>query len=64
MATLYGIGSGTGDVSLPVGFAPVEKDEEFLDKKMGQTKWRASVSQNNPYCAILRACVKNGLPFR
>lgn len=52
------------DVSLPVAFALVEKDEEFTDKKTGKTKRRASVSKNEHYRTMLKACVKNGMPFR
>ena len=54
----------TDDVSLPVAFALVEKDEEFLDKKTGQAKRRATVSKNEHCRAMLKACVKNGMPFR
>jgi hypothetical protein len=54
----------TNDVSLPVAFALVEKDEEFTDKKTGKIKRRATVSKNEHYRAMLRACVKNGIPFR
>jgi hypothetical protein len=60
LTTLY----CTKEVSLPVAFALVEKDEEFTDKKTGQTKRKASVSKNEHYRGMLRACVKNGLPFR
>jgi hypothetical protein len=59
LTTLY----CTGDVSLPVAFALVEKDEEFTDKKTGQTKRRATVSKNEHYRAMLRTCVKNQMPF-
>ena len=60
LTTLY----CTAEVSLPVAFALVEKDEEFTDKKTGQIKRRATVSKNTHYQAMLKACVKNGLPFR
>ena len=60
LTTLYCV----GDVSLPVSFALVEKDEEFTDAKTGKAKRRASVSKNAHYRTMLRACVKNGLPFR
>ena len=60
LTTLY----CTAEVSLPVAFALVEKDEEFTDAKTGQTKRRATVSKNAHYQAMLRACVKNGMPFR
>lgn len=59
LTTLYCI----GDVSLPVAFALVEKDEEFTDKN-GKTKRRASVSKNEHYRTLLKACVKNEMPFR
>jgi len=60
LTTLY----CTDEVSLPVAFALVEKDEAFTDKKTGQTKRRATVSKNAHYQTMLKACVKNGLPFR
>ena len=60
LTTLY----CTSEVSLPVAFALVEKDEEFTDKKTGQTKRRATISKNAHYQAMLKACVKNGLPYR
>lgn len=60
LTTLY----CAGDVSLPVAFALVEKDREFTDEKTGQTKRRASVSKNAHYQTMLKACVRNGLPFR
>ena len=59
LTTLYCV----NEVSLPVAFALVEKDEEFTDK-MGKTKQRASVSKNEHYRAMLKACVKNQMPFR
>lgn len=54
----------TPEVSLPVAFALVEKDEPFTDKKTGKPKRRASVSKNEHYRAMLKACVKNAMPFR
>jgi len=60
LTTLY----CTNEVSLPVAFALVEKDEEFTDKKTGRTKRRATVSKNAHYQTMLKACVKNGMPFR
>ena len=60
LTTLYCV----DDVSLPVAFALVEKDEQFTDKKTGQTKRRATVSKNEHYRSMLKTCVKNGLPFR
>ncbi|MBV9851402.1 MAG: transposase [Armatimonadetes bacterium] len=51
-------------VCLPVAFALVEKDEPFTDEKTGKPKRRATVSKNEHYRSMLRACVRNGLPFR
>lgn len=60
LTTLY----CTAEVSLPVAFALVEKDQEFTDAKTGQAKRRATVSKNTHYQSMLKACVKNGMPFR
>jgi len=60
LTTLYCV----DDVSLPVAFALVEKDEEFTDAKTGKTKRRATTSKNERYRAMLKACVKNEMPFR
>ena len=60
LTTLY----CTEDVSLPVAFALVEKDEEFTDEKTGKPKRRASVSKNEHCRTMLKACVKNQMPFR
>jgi len=60
LTTLYCV----DDVSLPVAFALVEKDEEFTDQKTGQLKRRATVSKNEHYQAMLKACIKNEMPFR
>ena len=46
LTTLY----CTDEVSLPVAFALVEKDEAFTDEKTGKPKRRASVSKNEHYC--------------
>lgn len=59
LTTLY----CTDEVSLPVAFALVEKDEEFIDKA-GKLKRRATVSKNTHYQAMLKACLKNQMPFR
>jgi len=56
--------SCTAEVSLPVAFALVEKDEAFTDKKTGQVKRRATVSRNAHCQTMLKACVKSGMPFR
>jgi hypothetical protein len=59
LTTLYCM----ADVSLPVAFALVEKDVAFTDKS-GKPKRRASISKNEHCQSMLKACVKNGLPFR
>lgn len=64
LTTLYCVNSGAEDVSLPVAFALVEKDQEFTDKKSGKLKRRATTSKNEHYRTMLRACVKNQMPFR
>lgn len=51
-------------VFLPVAFALFEKDEEFTDKKTGQSKRQVPVSKNVHYQVMLKAYVKKGLPFR
>ena len=53
LTTLY----CTGEVSVPVAFALVEKDKEFTDKS-GRPKRRASISKNEHCQTMLRACVK------
>ncbi len=64
LTTLYCVGDVSfNPISLPVAFALVEKDEEFTDKS-GKTKRRASVSKNAHYRTMLKACVKNEMPFR
>ena len=60
LTTLYCV----DNVSLPVAFALVEKDEEFTDEKTGKTKRRATTSKNEHYRSMLKACVKNEMPFR
>lgn len=60
LTTLY----CTQEVSLPVAFALVEKDGAFTDAKTGKPKRRASVSKNEHCRTMLKACVKNQMPFR
>ncbi len=64
LTTLYCVGSGTEAVSLPVSFALVQKTELFLDPKTGKPKRRAIISKNEHYQTMLKACVKNQMPFR
>jgi transposase len=60
LTTLYCM----NNVSLPVAFTLVEKDEEFIDKETGKRKRRATISKNTHYQTMLKACVKNAMPFR
>jgi len=58
------------EVSLPVAFALVQKTQTYEDKKTGKTKRRDpvrrrdSVSKNEHYQSMLRACVHNRIVFR
>ncbi len=53
-----------GDVSLPIAFDLVEKNEEYVDAKTGQTKRRSPISKNQRYLLLLRIAVHNQVPFR
>jgi hypothetical protein len=52
-----------GDVSLPLAFDLVEKNEEYLDTKTGKTKRRSPLSKNQRYLMLLRAAVHNQVLF-
>ena len=53
-----------GEVSLPVAFDLVEKNEEYFDEKTGQTKRRSPITKNQRYLMLLRIAVHNQLLFR
>jgi hypothetical protein len=53
-----------GDVSLPIAFDLVEKNEEYLDPKTGQKKRRSPLSKNQRYLMLLRVAVHNQVLFR
>ena len=53
-----------GAVSLPVAFDLVEKTEEYLDPKTGQSKRRSPVSKNERYRRLLSVAVHNQLLFQ
>jgi hypothetical protein len=53
-----------GDVSLPIAFDLVEKNEEYLDSKTGQKKRRSPLSKNQRYLMLLRVAVHNQVLFR
>jgi DDE superfamily endonuclease len=56
--------SAVNDVALPVAAALVTKTETVIDKKTGKEKKKSAVSKNEHYRSMLRACVKNPIPFR
>jgi hypothetical protein len=49
---------------LPVALALVTKTEIVIDKKTGKEKKKSAVSKNEHYRSMLRACVRNQIPFR
>ena len=53
-----------GDVSLPLAFDLVEKNEAYVDAKTGQPKRRSPISRNQRYLTLLRLVVHNQVPFR
>lgn len=53
-----------GDVSLPIAFDLVEKNEEYVEAKTGKTKRRSPLSKNQRYLTLLRVAVHNQVPFR
>jgi hypothetical protein len=60
LSTLYAV----NDVVLPVAVALVTKTETVIDKKTGKEKKKSTVSKNEHYRSMLRACVQNQIPFR
>jgi hypothetical protein len=60
VSTLYAV----NDLVLPVAVALVTKTETVIDKKTGKEKKKSAVSKNEHYRTMLRACVKNEIPFR
>jgi hypothetical protein len=60
VSTLYAV----NDVVLPVAVALVTKTETVIDKKTGKEKNKSALSKNEHYRSMLRACVKNDIPFR
>jgi hypothetical protein len=60
VSTLYTV----NEVVLPVAATLVTKTETVIDKKTGKEKKKSAVSKNEHYRSMLRACVKNQIPFR
>ena len=54
----------SNDVSLPAGFQIIAKTERYWDEKKQAEQRRSPVSKNTYYQQLLRACVKNTIPFR
>lgn len=52
-----------GNWSLPVAFDVVTKTETVIDKKSGKEKQQSKVTKNERYREMLRAVVKNQIPF-
>lgn len=52
-----------GEVSLPVSFRLVIKNEQYVDKQ-GKQKRRSPVTKNEEYRAMVEQCVRNQIPFR
>jgi hypothetical protein len=53
-----------GDVSLPIAFDLVEKNQAYVDTKTGKTKRRSPLSKNQRYLMLLRIAVHNQVLFR
>ena len=51
-------------VSLPVGFEIVAKTDHYIDPETNKEQRRSATSKNTHYQRLLRACVKNAIPFR
>ena len=51
-------------VSLPVGFEIVAKTERYIDPETNTEKRRSPVSKNTYYQRLLKASVRNEIPFR
>lgn len=53
-----------GDVSLPIAFDLVEKNEAYVDSRTGKAKRRSPISKNQRYLMLLRVAVHNQVQFR
>jgi len=60
MTSLY----HAGGYSLPVGFSIVAKTEYYTDMKTGKRKRRSPISKNEYYRELLRAVIRNQIPFK
>ncbi len=51
------------DFSIPVSFDIVDKTEFYIDKKTGKRKRRSTVTKNERFRVMLKACVHNQIAF-
>jgi len=54
----------SNEVTLPVGFQIVSKTERYWDTQKQKEQRRSPTSKNTYYQQLLRACVKNAIPFQ
>ncbi|MDR1280559.1 MAG: IS701 family transposase, partial [Opitutaceae bacterium] len=52
------------DVSIPVAFDIIKKEEVYYDEKEGQLKRGSEVSKNEHLRAMFETCIRNQLEFR
>ena len=52
------------EISLPVAFEIVSKTEKYIDKKTGKEKRRSKTTKNEHARNMLRAVLKNKIPFK
>jgi hypothetical protein len=60
LTTLYQV----GDISLPVAFDLVTKTEMVIDKKSGNARRISTLTKNERFRSMLKACVHNQIAFR
>jgi hypothetical protein len=64
LTALYRVEAPETEWSLPVAFDLVKKTEIVIDKKTGKEKRQSKLTKNERYREMLKACVKNEIPFR
>lgn len=60
LTTLYQV----GDISLPVAFDLVTKTEMVIDEKSGNARRQSTLTKNERFRNMLKACVHNQIAFR
>lgn len=63
LTVLYHVSARGREASLPVAFDTVTKTEVVTDPKTGKEKKRSAKTKNERYRELLRAVVKNQIPF-